>query len=431
MEHGESTVFSVSEVNALVREMLESEFAEVAVEGETSNVRVHASGHVYFRLKDASATLNAVCFRSDASLLDFELSDGLRVVARGRLTVYEVQGSYQLVARAIEPAGRGDLARAFRVLLAKLEAEGLFAEARKRTLPRYPRTVAVVTSPTGAAHRDILATLGRRYPCVDVLFVPVQVQGERAPFEIVRALDALCEHDVDVIILGRGGGSIEDLWAFNDESVARAIHRSRAPVVSAVGHETDFTIADFVADRRAATPTMAAEIVVPDGAEVARSIGTSLGRCGARMHTRLVYERQRVAELVRSYALGQVRGRVEREMQGLDFVIERMQRAAGSLAVSGAQKRDYSLDRIQRAAHASLYPRRVALETTAARMSGLDPRGVLRRGYAICHDAAGLQLVRSASAAVIASRLQITFHDGAVTAAVEGDIGETAKEAAS
>jgi exodeoxyribonuclease VII large subunit len=428
MEHGESTVFSVSEVNALVREMLESEFSEVAVEGETSNVRVHASGHVYFRLKDASATLNAVCFRSDASLLDFELSDGLRVVARGRLTVYEVQGSYQLVARAIEPAGRGDLERAFRLLVAKLEAEGLFAEARKRALPRYPRTVAVVTSPTGAAKRDILATLRRRYPCVDVLFVPVQVQGERAPFEIVRALDALSEHDVDVVILGRGGGSIEDLWAFNDESVARAIHRSRAPVVSAVGHESDFTIADFVADRRAATPTMAAEIVVPDRAEVARSIGASLARCGARMHTRLVFERQRVAELVRSYALGQVRGHVEREMQGLDFVSERMQRAASSVAIAGAQKRDHLIDRMQRAAGASFYQRRVTLDTTVARMSGLDPRDVLRRGYAICHDESGRELVRSAQEAAAAEHVRITFHDGAVAATVDE---VSAKEAAS
>jgi exodeoxyribonuclease VII large subunit len=409
MEHGESTVFSVSEINALVREILESEFAEVAVEGETSNVRVHASGHVYFRLKDASATLNAVCFRSDACLLDFDLSDGLRVVARGRLTVYEVQGSYQLVARAIEPAGRGDLARAFRLLVAKLEAEGLFDERRKRPLPRFPRTVAVITSPTGAAKRDILSTLRRRYPCVDVLFVPVQVQGERAPFEIVRALDALADHEVEVVILGRGGGSIEDLWAFNDETVARAIHRSRAPVVSAVGHETDFTIADFVADRRAATPTMAAEIVVPDRDEVVRGIATSLERCAARMHARLVFERQRVAELVRSYALGQVRGRVERTMQALDF----------------------SFDRMQRAIRLSVHNRRTVVDATGARLVGLDAREVLRRGYAVCHDASGGTLVRGALEAAAAGRLRITFHDGAVAAAVESAMQDATKEAAS
>ncbi|HXV13211.1 MAG TPA: exodeoxyribonuclease VII large subunit [Candidatus Krumholzibacteria bacterium] len=409
MVHGESTVFAVSELNALVRELLEDQFAEVAVEGETSNVRVHASGHVYFRLKDASASLSAVCFRSDARLLDFDLSDGQRVVARGRLTIYEVQGSYQLVARAIEPAGRGDLERAFRLLVSKLDQEGLFDEARKRPLPRYPRTIAVVTSPTGAAVRDIFSTLARRFPCVEVVFAPVQVQGERAPFEIVRALDALNDHDVDVVILGRGGGSIEDLWAFNDESVARAIHRSRAPVVSAVGHETDVTIADFVADRRAATPTMAAEIVVPEREDVARRLDAYAEKSRARMTARVGLEKRRVAELVRSYALGQVRGRVERGMQSLDFALERVQRALVSAALA----------------------RRAALDTAGARLAALDPREVLRRGYAVCHDESGAHLVRGAHEAAAAGRMRVTFHDGVVAAAVEGMEIPSAKEAAS
>jgi exodeoxyribonuclease VII large subunit len=409
MPHGESTVFSVSELNALVRELLEDEFAEVAVEGETSNVRVHASGHVYFKLKDGTAALSAVCFRSDARLLDFDLGDGQRVVARGRLTIYEAQGSYQLVARAIEPAGRGDLERAFRLLVAKLDQEGLFDEARKRPLPRYPSTIAVVTSPTGAAVRDIFSTLARRFPCVDVLFAPVQVQGERAPFEIVRALDALSQHDVDVVILGRGGGSIEDLWAFNDEGVARAIHRSRAPVVSAVGHETDVTIADFVADRRAATPTMAAEIAVPDRAEVARRVASHLERSRARMEARVGLEKRRVAELVRSYALGQVRGRVERGMQSLDFALERVQRSLLSASLA----------------------RRAALDTTSARLVALDPREVLRRGYAVCHDESGTHLVHGAHEATAAGRMRVTFHDGVVAAAVEGMEISSPKEAAS
>lgn len=412
MPHGESTVFSVSELNALVRELLEGDFAEVAVEGETSNVRAQASGHVYFKIKDASAALSVVCFRSDARLLDFDLTDGLRVVARGRLTLYEAQGSYQLVARAIEPAGRGDLERAFRLLVAKLEKEGLFDEGRKRALPRYPQTVAVVTSPTGAAVRDILSTLARRFPCIDVLFVPVQVQGERAPFEIVRALDALsARDDVDVVILGRGGGSIEDLWAFNDEAVARAIHRSRAPVVSAVGHETDVTIADFVADRRAATPTMAAEIAVPDRIEVARRIAACVDRTSARVGARLTLERGRVAELVRSYALGQVRGRVERSMQTLDFAAERMRRAVST----------------------TFDARRTALEHRRARLAGLDPRDVLRRGYAVVHDASGAHVLRAAGEAAAAGRMRVTFHDGAVLASVEGApvLNPSVKEAAS
>lgn len=409
MSHGESTVFSVSELNALVREVLEGDFAEVAVEGETSNVRAHGSGHVYFKLKDATATLNTVCFRSDARLLDFELKDGLRVVARGRLTLYEAQGSYQLVARTLEPAGRGDLERAFRLLVAKLQQEGLFDEARKRPLPRYPHTVAVVTSPTGAAVRDIFATLARRFPCVEVLFVPVQVQGDRAPFEIVRALDSLCDYDVDVVILGRGGGSIEDLWAFNDEGVARAIHRSRAPVVSAVGHETDVTIADFVSDRRAATPTMAAEIVVPDRADIARRIAASLERGSTRMLARVALEERRVQELVRSYALGQVRGRVERSMQALDFAIERVQRGAMSAASA----------------------RRAALDTAWARMHGLDPREVLRRGYAVCLDETGRHVLHGAHEAAEAGRMRVTFHDGVVAATVDGAVLSAAEEAAS
>ncbi len=407
--HGEATVFSVGELNALVRELLEDEFAEVAVEGETSNVRVHASGHVYFKLKDATSALNAVCFRSDARLLDFDVSDGLRVVVRGRLTIYEAQGSYQLVARAIEPAGRGDLERAFRLLVAKLDQEGLFSEARKRPLPRYPRTVAVVTSPTGAAVRDIMSTLARRFPCVDVLFVPVQVQGERAPFEIVRALDALAEHEVDVVILGRGGGSIEDLWAFNDEGVARAIHRSRAPVVSAVGHETDVTIADFVADRRAATPTTAGEIVVPDRTDIVRRIAGCGERSRARIDARLALEKRRVAELVRSYALGQVRGRVERGMQTVDF----------------------HLDRMQRAINAATIAQRAAVEHACARLSGLDPRDVLRRGYAVCLDASGQHVLRSVDEAAAAGHMRVTFHDGVVGASVEDIEHSAAKEAAS
>jgi exodeoxyribonuclease VII large subunit len=371
------------------------------------DLRVHA-WHVYFKLKDASATLNAVCFRSDARLLDFDLSDGQRVVARGRLTIYEAQGSYQMVARAIEPAGRGDLERAFRLLVAKLEKEGLFDEARKRPLPRYPRTVAVVTSPTGAAVRDILATLARRFPCVDVLFAPVQVQGERAPFEIVRALDALAEHDVDVVILGRGGGSIEDLWAFNDEAVARAIHRSRAPVVSAVGHESDVTIADFVADRRAATPTMAAEIVVPDRSDVARRVASCMEQGSLRLQARLALETRRVGELVRSYALGQVRGRVERSMHTLDHQLDRMQRAAGAVNLA----------------------RRVQVDTASARLVGLDPREVLRRGYAVCLDEFGTYVLRSTVEATEAGRMRVTFHDG-VVAATSRSRDFTAKEAAS
>ena len=209
MSFGEERIFAVGEINALVREMLEGEFGFVAIAGEVSNLRIPASGHIYFRLKDAAAQIAAVCFRADARRLDFDLEDGAQVIARGNLTLYDAQGSYQLVARTLEPAGRGDLERALRLLIARLREEGLFDPARKRPLPRYPKRLAVVTSPTGAAVRDILSTVQRRFPCVEVLMVPVQVQGEAAPAQIVAALDAITElGDIDVVILGRGGGSI-------------------------------------------------------------------------------------------------------------------------------------------------------------------------------------------------------------------------------
>ena len=257
-------LYSVSQLNALVRGLVEEEFPEVAVLGEVSNFKRHSSGHLYFTLKDASAQIRAVCFRSDAKRLAADVADGMQVVVRGRLTVYEAYGQYQLVAYDIAEAGEGELEKAFRALKAKLEEEGLFDPERKRELPAFPMRIAVVTSPTGAAVRDIVSTLARRWPCAEVLVLPVHVQGDQAAPEIVRALELVPTiKGIDVVIVGRGGGSLEDLWAFNEEAVARAIYNCEIPVISAVGHETDFTIADFVADIRAATPTMAAEIMVP------------------------------------------------------------------------------------------------------------------------------------------------------------------------
>jgi exodeoxyribonuclease VII large subunit len=399
MSLAEERVYTVGELNALVREMIEGEFPAVAVAGEISNLRVPSSGHVYFKLKDAGAQLAAVCFRGDARLVDFELEDGVQVVARGNLTVYEVQGSYQMVVRAIEPAGRGDLERAFRLLVARLRAEGLFDEARKRRLPRFPARLAIVTSPTGAALRDILSTLRRRYPCVEVLVAPVQVQGEAAPGQIVRAIDAVSARgDTDVLILGRGGGSVEDLSAFNDEGVARAIHRCRVPVISAVGHEVDFTIADFVADARAATPTMAAEIAVPAREEVLVRVTVLETSALTRLRARIALSSRRVAELSRSYALGRVRGRLEGAMQRLDHACLRLLRT-GTLSVRERSAR---------------------VDAHAARLAALDPREVLRRGYAACLDARTGRGVSGVNEAVRAQAIHIVFHDGTARASVHG-----------
>jgi exodeoxyribonuclease VII large subunit len=401
MSFAEERIFSVLEINTIVREMLEGEFSLVAIAGEVSNLRVPASGHVYFKLKDSAAQIAAVCFRADARRLDFEMEDGAQVIARGNLTLYDAQGSYQLVARSIEPAGRGDLERALRVLIARLREEGLFDPARKRPLPRYPSRVAVITSPTGAAIRDILSTIARRFPCVEVLVVPVPVQGDAAPWQIVQALDAVSGRgDVDVVIIGRGGGSIEDLAAFNDEGVARAIHRCAVPVISAVGHETDVTIADFVADVRAATPTMAAEIAVPARADVMARVAGLERAAGVRLENRIDAARRRVTALAKSYALGQVRGRIEHAMQRLD----------------------HATHRIERGTHVAVRDRRARVESLAGRLAGLNPRDVLRRGYTVCTDAASGAALTRANDAMRAGDVHIVFHDGTTHARVEGPV---------
>jgi exodeoxyribonuclease VII large subunit len=407
MSFAEERVFSVAEINALVREMLEGEFGFVAIAGEVSNLRVPGSGHVYFKLKDSAAQISAVCFRADARRLDFEMEDGALVIARGNLTLYDAQGSYQLVARVIEPAGRGDLERALRILIARLREEGLFDAARKRALPRYPSRLAVITSPTGAAIRDILSTIDRRFPCVEVLVVPVQVQGDAAPAQIVWALDAVSARgDIDVVILGRGGGSIEDLSAFNDEGVARAIHRCSVPVISAVGHETDVTIADFVADVRAATPTMAAEIAVPSRVELLAQVSALEQRAQVKIVGGIDSSRRRVGALVGSYALGQVRGRIEHAMQRLD----------------------HASQRVVRAGHVAVGDRRAREGAFTARLNGLNPRDVLRRGYAVCTSASSGLALTCVPDAVREGSVHIVFHDGAASASVHSAVAPAARE---
>ena len=293
-------IFSVAEVTGLVKAALESLFPRLWVEGEISNFHRHQSGHLYFTLKDDKAQLRAVMFRSDARAVAFELKDGLKVLCRGRLSVYEPRGEYQLYAEAIQPKGKGALQLAFEQLKEKLKAEGLFDGKRKRQLPLRPRTIGVVTSPTGAAIRDILRILERRYAKLHVIICPARVQGEGAAAEIVEGIDALgAWPGIDVLIVGRGGGSIEDLWAFNEEPVARAIARSPVPVISAVGHEVDFTIADFVADVRASTPSAAAELVIATEEAFAEKIGTLMRRLGETLRFEVQHLRSDVDELAR------------------------------------------------------------------------------------------------------------------------------------
>ena len=291
-------IFSVSELSQGIKNLLEREYPDVWVTGEVSNFRAAASGHLYFTLKDATAQLRAVCFRNQARYLKFKPQDGISVIARGHLSVYEARGEYQLYVEYLEPAGLGALQLAFEQLKQKLAAEGLFDTARKKPLPLLPRTIGVVTSPTGAVIRDILRILRRRFRNMNVLIYPVKVQGEGAAEEIVEGVKYFNrEQNVDVMIVGRGGGSLEDLWAFNEEVVARAIAASGIPVISAVGHETDFTIADFVADLRAPTPSAAAELVVHRKQDFLTELENRARRMTQIVRLQLSEARQRLTEL--------------------------------------------------------------------------------------------------------------------------------------
>ncbi|HEY9282858.1 MAG TPA: exodeoxyribonuclease VII large subunit, partial [Pyrinomonadaceae bacterium] len=313
---------SVSELTSQVRGALENRFASVWVEGEISNFKAAASGHWYFTIKDESAQLRAGCFRGVNSRIRFRPSDGLQVRARGRMTVYEPRGDYELIVEGLDPVGAGALRVAFEQMRERLAREGLFDEALKRPLPLLPRRVGVVTSPTGAAVHDILRVIARRTRTVNVLLAPTRVQGEGAAAEIVRAIKLLNSHHraaaaggragdlIDVIIVGRGGGSAEDLWAFNGEEVARAIRASEIPVISAVGHETDFTIADFAADVRAPTPSAAAELVAAREDEVAGFVETLTRGLLRAVRYRLMDERSRLQEAAMSAGFDDVRARI-------------------------------------------------------------------------------------------------------------------------
>src|SRR5436189_5069871 len=317
---------SVSELTQQIRVALEKGFGSVWVEGEVSNFRAHSSGHWYFTLKDEFAQLRAACYRSSNQRIRFRVEDGMLVRARGRLSVYEQKGEYQLLVDSLEPVGAGALQLAFEQTKARLQAEGLFAAELKRAIPFFPRRVGVVTSPTGAAIRDIINVISRRTRSVHVLFTPARVQGEGAAGEIVRAIKFLNDHHarashdsgIDVIIVGRGGGSIEDLWAFNEEAVARAIRNSAIPVISAVGHETDFTIADFAADLRAPTPSAAAELVAAHEEQLCAQL-ESLHRTLARsIRFRLSAERSRVQQLAYSRGFDEVRRQLRSAMTVAD-----------------------------------------------------------------------------------------------------------------
>lgn len=392
-------ILSVGELASGLRRAVESSFADVWVEGEISNLRVPASGHCYFTLKDENAQLRCVMWRSAMRSVSFRPTDGLRVRVRGSATLYEPRGDLQLAVRIMRPAGVGALQQAFEALKKKLADEGLFNAERKRPIPTFPNHIGIVTSGDGAALHDILTIVGRRYPIAQVSTCSVRVQGMGAAEGIARAIDAFSEAGgadrPDVLIVGRGGGSLEDLWAFNEEPVARAIARCQIPVVSAVGHETDFSISDFVADVRAATPSMAAELVTPDRNDLMRRIRALDERLAARHRMRIERLRQRVRHLLHSHVFNRPLDRLRHQQQRVDDLHDRLQRAV--LTCSSRQ----------RATH----------EALAARLELLDPRRPLERGYALV-EKNGIR-VRRADSIQAADRVTLQFLDGARQAEIQ------------
>ena len=381
-------VVTVSELNRRVRALLENQFETLWVGGEMSNVKLAASGHWYFCLKDAGAAVDCAMFRARAQFLDFRPENGLQVEVRARVTLYEPRGSYQLVVEEVRKAGLGALFEAFERLKARLSAEGLFDSARKRPLPAFPRAIGLVTSPQAAALRDILTTLRRRSPMTPVILYPAKVQGEGAAAEIARAIRVAGERaECDVLIVGRGGGSLEDLWAFNEEAVARAIVASPIPVVSGVGHETDFSIADFAADLRAPTPTAAAAAASPDREALQDTV--------RQLRRRLSRDLRRI---------------VETRQQRLDHLSRRLITPAERLARQRERLAQLAR-RLRRDGQLTLQARTQRLAALRTALGHLDPTQVLSRGYSIVRDAAGH--VRASSEGLAAGdALDIRFARG-------------------
>jgi len=435
-------IWPVGELVGQVRELVEQQFGDVWVEGEISNFRPAPSGHVYFTLKDANAQLPIVLFRRQAMLLRFRPADGLHVLVRGKVSVYEQRGQMQLVAETMEPVGAGSLQLAFEQLKEKLKAEGLFDADRKRPLPAFPRTVGIVTSPTGAVIRDFLNIVGRRHSGLNVLVSSASVQGEQAPQEIEAAIASLNASGlVDLIVLARGGGSLEDLAAFNSERVARAIASSGLPVVSAVGHETDFTIADFVADLRAPTPSAAAELITEAQHKIAEHLANQANRMDRAVRYQLLQARQQLSRLPVSRVETRVSMLLLRQAQRLDDLSSRQESAlvgelrsrqdqvAGLMAAvlrhdprqamaRARQRLQMAQTRTQRSIERTVQRGVVQIGGLAARLHALSPIAVLDRGYALVMDADG-GLVRSTAQLTVGEALVTRLADGEFRSRVE------------
>ena len=393
-------VLSVSQLNRYIKMNFDADenLANIFISGEISNFTNHyRTGHLYFTLKDDSAAVRAVMFNSSAKRLKFMPEDGMKVIARGRVSVYEASGQYQLYVDDMQPDGVGALNLAYEQLKEKLQKEGLFSELHKKPLPPYPEKVGVITSPTGAAVRDIINVLGRRFPYAEIVFCPVLVQGDGAHLQLTDAVNLFnSERAADVIIIGRGGGSIEDLWEFNDEGLARAVYNSEIPVISAVGHETDFTICDFVADMRAPTPSAAAELAVPDANELQYALSALKNRMFLNVSSGIADRRSRLEYLTSKGALKSPDEMLSNRSQRLDTAFSKM--------LSSYENR--------------IGGKKVEFISAATALSKLDPMSVLMRGFAFVSDKNGKNVYSSQSLAK-GDEINVRFHDGSAVCDVK------------
>jgi exodeoxyribonuclease VII large subunit len=437
----ERRVYSVTELTARIRDLFTRNFTDILVEGEISNCHEAQSGHIYFVLKDKTSQLRAVCFKTQVRAMKFRPENGLHVTVRGSISVYEARGDYQIYVESIEPVGLGALQLAFDQLKKRLEAEGLFSPDRKKPLPMLPRCIGLITSPTGAAVRDVVRILRRRFHNVHLTLFPVRVQGDGAALEIVRALQFFNrQQSVDVLILARGGGSLEDLWAFNEETVARAIAQSVIPVISGVGHETDFTIADFVADVRASTPSAAAELVVNTRREFDKHVADLRQTLIDQMRYRVLVLSRRIHELGARRGFRRPLDLLRQQRQRADELTSRLAHALrANLALSTkrfniAHKRIVAFDfrmkiaavrlrleklQLELAARSdrSLRQKRERLDRLNLQLQERSPLRVLERGYAIATDSAG-QILRSTTQVAIGDSVSLRLHNGRLTTSV-------------
>jgi exodeoxyribonuclease VII large subunit len=397
-------VFTVAEITREIKVLLETTIPVVWVEGEISNLKFHSSGHLYFSLKDKDSQINCVMWRSRNAGLFFTPQDGMKVLALGKVTVYEKRGYYQFDVIKLQPAGIGELQFAFEQLKNRLQEEGLFDEEFKKPIPQYPESIGIVTSPTGAAIQDLINILNRRFPGIEIILKPVKVQGEGAASEIATAIDEFNAYGkVDILIVGRGGGSLEDLWAFNEEIVARAIFRSKIPIISAVGHEIDFSISDFVADLRAPTPSAAAELAVPDRNEIMNKILQYRKTIFEISASLIQYQRDRLKSLIRSYNFLKTPDLVRQYQQRLDELIHTMQLTLGH--------------RFNLLSHKMI--------SLSHRLQALAPESVLKRGYSICYRTEDNIVVREASLLKVEDKIKVQFYRGRISGRVE-DVHEEA-----